>query len=64
MAREPGKAPVYICNAQCPGDVDILKGMLKESCGTEVDLVVEIGPVIGAHSGPGTIAVFFLAKER
>jgi fatty acid-binding protein DegV len=23
-----------------------------------------IGPVIGAHSGPGTIALFFLAKHR
>ena len=31
---------------------------------TEVEIVTDIGPVIGAHSGPGTIAVFFLGKER
>ena len=31
---------------------------------TREDLVVEIGSVIGAHAGPGTIAVFFFGKER
>ncbi len=64
LALEPGKAPVYICNADCADDVEILKDMLRERCGAEVDLVVDIGPVIGAHCGPGTIAVFFLGKER
>ena len=64
LACQPGEAPIYICNAQCPADVDTLKGMLKERCGADVDLVVDIGPVIGAHSGPGTIAVFFLGRER
>ena len=24
----------------------------------------EIGPVIGAHAGPGTMALFFVGKER
>lgn len=64
LACTPGAAPIYICNAVCPDDVETLKGMLKEACGAEVDLVVDIGPVIGAHAGPGTIAVFFLGKER
>lgn len=64
LAREPGAGPVYICNADCAGDVAALKGMLRDACGVDVDLVVDIGPVIGAHSGPGTIAVFFLGKER
>ena len=59
-----GEAPVYICNADCAQDVETLKSLLDEECGCDVDLVVDIGPVIGAHSGPGTIAVFFLGKER
>jgi fatty acid-binding protein DegV len=29
------------------------------------DFVIDfVGPVIGAHSGPGTMALFFLGKER
>ena len=29
-----------------------------------IDLVVDVGPVIGSHSGPGTLALFFIGKER
>lgn len=64
LACNPGAAPIYICNADCGDDVETLKRLLREKCGGQVDLVVDIGPVIGAHSGPGTIAVFFLGKER
>lgn len=64
LACCPGEAPVYICNADCPEDVETLKELLDEIGGCSVDLVVDIGPVIGSHCGPGTIAVFFLAKER
>lgn len=64
LACNPGAAPIYICNADCAEDVETLKAMLKDACGSDVDLVVDIGPVIGSHSGPGTIAVFFLSRER
>lgn len=58
------KGTVYISNADCGDDVEYLKAQFKEQYNTEVDIVTDIGPVIGAHSGPGTIAVFFLGKER
>lgn len=58
------KAPVYICNAECMDDVKTLSAMITERTGAKVELVTDIGPVIGAHSGPGTIALFFVAKER
>lgn len=64
LACCPGEAPIYICNADCADDVETLKALLDDACGGDVDLVVDIGPVIGAHAGPGTIAVFFLGKER
>ncbi len=64
LACCPGESPIYICNADCAADVEILKDMMDDAFACDVDLVVDIGPVIGAHSGPGTIAVFFLAKER
>lgn len=64
LACCPGESPIYICNADCAADVEMLKDLLDDACGCDVDLVVDIGPVIGAHSGPGTIAVFFLGKNR
>lgn len=56
--------PIFICHADCDADVETLKNMLKERYGAEVDKVVYTGPVIGAHSGPGTIALFFLGSNR
>ena len=38
--------------------------ILKEEYGREVDLITGVGSVIGAHSGPGTLALFFRGKER
>ncbi len=56
--------PIFICHGDCDADVETLKEMLKEQHGAEVDKVVYTGPVIGAHSGPGTIALFFLGTNR
>lgn len=38
--------------------------MIKERTGMECQLYNYVGPVIGSHSGPGTIAVFFLGTQR
>lgn len=56
--------PIFICHADCDADVETLKEMLKTEHGANVDKVVYTGPVIGAHSGPGTIALFFLGNVR
>jgi hypothetical protein len=37
---------------------------LKKEYGKDVDLITYVGSVIGAHSGPGTLALFFRGKER
>ncbi len=55
---------VFICNADCTDDVNFIKTELEGNFGAKVELITDIGPVIGAHAGPGTIAVFFLGKER
>lgn len=55
---------VFICNADCSDDVNYLKDQLNTKFGAKVELVTDIGPVIGAHAGPGTIALFFVGKER
>ena len=38
--------------------------MIREISGKDVDLLSYIGPVIGSHSGPGTMALFFLGTQR
>jgi DegV family protein with EDD domain len=64
LAVDNTKGPVYISNGDCMEDVETVKNMLITEYGVEVELITDIGPVIGAHSGPGTIAVFFIGKER
>ncbi len=55
---------VYICQADCMDDAEYLKRELTEKFGANVTLITPIGPVIGLHAGPGTIAVFFIGKTR
>ena len=57
-------SPIFISNADCLDDAEYLKDILKNEYGKEVTLITSIGSVIGAHAGPGTLALFFLGKER
>lgn len=56
--------PVFISHADCEADARQLGDILKQRHGVEVTLLTQIGPVIGSHCGPGTIAIFFLGKHR
>lgn len=64
LAQAPGTSPVYICHGDCQEDVDYLASLLKEHHGTAVDMIADVGPVIGAHTGPGVISLFFVGTER
>ncbi len=55
---------VFICQADCIEDAEYVKASLAEKFGANVTIITDIGPVIGLHSGPGTLAVFFLGKNR
>lgn len=56
--------PIYIGHGDCPEDAQAVAAMIKERFGREVTLISYIGMVIGAHSGPGTVALFFVGKNR
>lgn len=56
--------PIYISHADCMSDVEYLTKQIKEKTGKDVSVITNVGTVIGAHSGPGTLALFFIAKER
>ncbi len=55
---------VFISHGDCIDDANALADMLKENCGAQVQLTTYVGPVIGSHSGPGTLALFFLVDKR
>ena len=57
-------APIYIGHGDCMEDAQYLAKLLKERYGAEVDAFYNIGPTVGAHSGPGTLALFYVGTER
>ncbi|MBO4326888.1 MAG: DegV family protein [Clostridia bacterium] len=64
LSIDPKSGKVFISHGDCIDDANELAAMLKERYGADVDLITYVGPVIGAHSGPGTLALFFLGRER
>ena len=61
----PGENDVaYICHGDCWEDARYLEEKIKEKCGVKEVLVYYVGAVIGSHSGPGTLALFFLGDHR
>ena len=58
------QGPVFICHGDCIEDAQLLADIIKTEHGLDIDITVFTGPVIGAHSGPGTLALFFVGKER
>ena len=55
---------VFISHGDCLEDANMLADMITERSGLKVSLIDYVGPVIGAHSGPGTLAVFFIGEKR
>lgn len=54
---------VFISHGDCIDDVNEIKALL-EAAGGKVEIITDVGPVIGSHSGPGTLAVFFMGSKR
>ncbi|MBQ8304340.1 MAG: DegV family protein [Clostridia bacterium] len=64
LAKKNAPRKVFLCQADCMDDAQLLVKMLGEKYKVDVDYVADIGPVIGAHSGPGTLAIFFIGENR
>ncbi len=55
---------MFISHGDCLEDAQYLAKILKDSCGVKEVYINYVGAVIGSHSGPGTLALFFLGSER
>ena len=63
-ALDKENGTIYISHADCESEAQLLADMIKAKYGATVTLLTDISPVIGAHAGPGTIALFFVGSER
>ena len=65
MAIDPAEQLVFISHGDCEDEANYLAEKIKATMGVKQPIVIShVGPVIGAHSGPGTMALFFIGKER
>lgn len=56
---------VFICHSLCGEDAQILADMIKEHFKKVGKITItSIGPSIGAHTGPNTISLFFVGRNR
>ena len=55
---------MFISHGDCPEDAEYLAGLLKEQYGAKEVYINYVGAVIGSHSGPGTLALFFMGEHR
>lgn len=63
-AIEPEKQTVFISHGDCLADAEFLAQEVRRRLHVPRIEINYVGPVIGAHSGPGTLALFFLGTER
>lgn len=64
LAVDPEKNPVFISHGDCLDDAKMVEKLVKQRLGVKEVVISYVGPVIGAHTGPGVVALFFLGRER
>lgn len=55
---------IFISHGDCIEDAESLAQNIREKFNVKDIKIGYIGPVVGSHSGPGTIALFFFGNER
>lgn len=53
-----------ICHSDCEEDAKFVADLAVKRFGITQYLIHYIGPVIGSHTGPGTVALFMMAEHR
>ncbi|NLG25804.1 MAG: DegV family protein, partial [Clostridiales bacterium] len=59
----PYNGPIFISHCDCENEAMQLAEQLESRVGAKTEIVNQIGPVVGAHSGPGTLALFFVGDR-
>ena len=62
-APDPAESPIIVLNADSPEDAQRAKAMVEQKLPGANVMIENVGPVIGAHAGPGTIALCFIGTK-
>ncbi len=63
--ENPAGQTVFIGHGDCLEDAEYVAERVRKEFADITDIrIYHVGPVIGAHSGPGTVALFYIGKER
>ena len=60
----PNQETVLISQAACLPEAEALAEQIRAEFHPKEVLITELGPIIGAHTGPGLVTLFFLAEHR
>ncbi len=63
-AIDSGSLTVFISHGDCLEDAQEVAKLVKKRFGVQEIYINYVGPVIGAHSGPGTVALFYMGTAR
>ena len=63
-STDPANQTIFITHGDCIEDVVLLESEIKKRLGCTEFVVNYVDPVIGAHSGPGTLALFFVGEHK
>ena len=61
---DPADQTVFISHGDSLDDAQFVADEVRRRFGVKEIVINYIGPVIGNHSGPGTVALYFLGKEK
>ena len=64
LAEDPTSQTMFISHSYCPEDARYVAEEVRKKYHAKKIIVNSIGPVIGAHTGPGCVALFFMGKHR
>ena len=63
-AENPGGQTIFISHSDSPEGADYVAKQVKSKFGVDKIEIAPIGPVIGVHTGTGTVALFYFGKDR
>ncbi len=61
---DPRESPIMILNADAPEDAERARDLVLQKLPDATVMIENVGPVIGAHCGPGTVAVCYLGSRK
>lgn len=64
LGIHPEKQTMFICHADCEEDAKAVAQTIQDRFGTPTVHINYIGPVIGSHTGPNTMGLFFVGTQR